>query len=110
MTNGRNNPTGLWYRASAKNVVIFVLIWFGAVFPVFVFIKMIHGSVALYLLLVPWALVGLMMLVCPNWLLRLTRASEAVVFELLSSPLQIFLPGFSVRQCDSVCEWQVVKT
>jgi hypothetical protein len=74
MPNGRDNPTELWYRASAKNMVFFVLIWLGAASPVFMFIKMIHGSVALYLFLVPWALLGLTMLVRPNWLLRITRA------------------------------------
>jgi hypothetical protein len=76
MTDKRSDPKELWYRASAKNVLIFVLIWLGAAFPVFMFIRLIHGGAAFYLFLVPWALLGLMMLVCPNWLLRLTRAWE----------------------------------
>jgi uncharacterized protein (DUF58 family) len=74
MTDKRNDPTRLWYRSSAKNVLIFVLIWLGAAFPALMFIRTAHWTVALYLLLVLWAALGSMMLLRPNWLLRLTRA------------------------------------
>lgn len=71
------NPTKLWYRASAKNVVIFALMWLGEAFLMLKFFKwVIHGSALVYLLLVPWALFGLIMVVRPNWILRATRASD----------------------------------
>ena len=71
------NPGGLWYRASAKNVVIFALMWLGEAVLTLMFFKwVIHGSALVYLLLVPWALFGLIMVVRPNWILRATRALD----------------------------------
>ena len=71
------NPVELWYRASAKNVVIFALMWLGEFFLILMFFKwVIHGSALVYLLLFPWALFGLIMVVRPNWILRATRAFD----------------------------------
>ena len=71
------NPAGLWYRASAKNVVIFALMWLGELFLILMFFKwVIHGSALVYLLLVPWAFFGSIMVVRPNWILRATRALD----------------------------------
>ena len=71
------NPTGRWYRASAKNVVIFALIWVGEPFLILMFVKWVfHGSAAVYLLMFPLALFGLIMLVRPNWILGMTRAFD----------------------------------
>jgi hypothetical protein len=70
-------PSGLWYKASAKNVAMFALIWLGEGFLILMFVKwVIHGSAAVYLLLVPWMLFGLIMVVRPNWILDVTRAGE----------------------------------
>jgi hypothetical protein len=45
------NAAGLWYRARAKNVVIFALMWLGEAFLVLKFLKwVIHGSALVYLL------------------------------------------------------------
>ncbi len=77
MTDNRRDPNELWYRASPKNVVIFALMWLGEAFLILMFAKwVIHGSAVLYLLLVPWALFGLIMVVRPNWIMRVMRAWE----------------------------------
>jgi hypothetical protein len=58
-------------------VVIFALMWLGELFLILKFFKwVIHGSALVYLLLVPWALFGLIMVVRPNWILRATRAFD----------------------------------
>jgi hypothetical protein len=60
-----------------KNVVIFALIWLGEPFLILMFVKwVIHGSAAVYLLLVPWMLFGLIGVVRPNWILGMTRAFD----------------------------------
>ena len=52
-------PSGLWYKASAKNVAMFALMWLGEGFLILMFVKwVIHGSAAVYLLLVPLMLFG----------------------------------------------------
>ncbi len=77
MTDNRPGTNELWYRASAKNTAIFALLWSGEAFLILMFIKrVIHGSAALYLLMVPWTLLGLTMVVLPNWIVRVTRAWE----------------------------------
>ena len=71
------NPAGLWYRASAKNVVIFALMWLGQAFLILMFLRWVfHGSAAVYLLLVPWMLFGLIIVLRPNWILGMTRAFD----------------------------------
>ena len=68
------NPVELWYRVSAKNTVIFALMWLGELFLILKFFKwVIHGSAAVYLLMVPWTLFGLIMVVRPNWILHAMR-------------------------------------
>jgi hypothetical protein len=58
-------------------VVIFALIWLGEPFLILMFVKwVIHGSAAVYLLMVPWMLFGLIIVVCPNWILGMTRAFD----------------------------------
>jgi hypothetical protein len=71
------NPAGLWYRASAKNVVIFALMWLGEFFLILMFLRRVfHGSTAVYLLVFPWASFGLIMVARPNWILRATLALD----------------------------------
>jgi hypothetical protein len=75
MTNDDLTPTTLWYRASTKNLALFALIWLGEPFLILLFIKwMFHGSAKLYLLLIPWALLGAIMVFRPAWIERMTRA------------------------------------
>jgi hypothetical protein len=77
MTDDSRAPTEPWYRASPKNLTIFALIWFGEAFLILKFVKwVIHGSTALYLLIIPWMLFGSIIVVRPNWILRMTRAFE----------------------------------
>jgi len=75
MSNKQSDSTELWYRASAKNVVIFTLMWLGEAFLLLKFVKWVmHGSTTIYLLMVPWAIFGLLMVARPNWILRASRA------------------------------------
>jgi hypothetical protein len=58
-------------------MVIFALMWLGEAFLVLMFVKwVIRASAAVYLLMVPWALLGLIMVARPNWILRATRAFD----------------------------------
>jgi hypothetical protein len=60
MTDNRREPPGPWYRASAKNLMIFALMWLGEAFLILMFVKwVIHGGAAPYLFMVPWTLLGL---------------------------------------------------
>jgi hypothetical protein len=89
------NPVKLWYRASAKNVVSFALMWLGEFFLILMFFKwVIHGSAFVYLLLVPWALFGLIMVVRPNWILRATRALDRALEDAGALFEKRPLPGF----------------
>ena len=72
MTDNPRGPSKLW---SVKNLMIFALAWLGEAFLILMFVKrVIHGRAALYLFLVPWTLLGLMMVVRPNWIMRVTQA------------------------------------
>jgi len=49
------------------------------------FVKwVIHGSAAVYLLLVPWMLFGLIGVVRPNWILGMTRAFDKTLEDAAS--------------------------
>lgn len=92
VTDNRRDLTELWYRASAKNVVIFALMWLGAAFLTLMFVKsVIHA--AQYLLLVPWTLLGSTMVVRPDWIMRATRAWEKDL-ERVGEQLEKRPPGF----------------
>ncbi|HEY4979977.1 MAG TPA: hypothetical protein VII25_12485 [Candidatus Acidoferrum sp.] len=57
------------HKLSPKRAIVFALIWLGEVFLILLFVKrVVHGSSTIYLLLVPWALLGLIMMVRPNWI------------------------------------------
>ncbi len=75
MNDDDQDSTGLlWCRASPKNAVIFALIWLGEACLILMFVKWaFHRSALLYLLLIPWALIGLVILVRPQWVMRLHR-------------------------------------
>ena len=95
MTDNRPDTTELCYRASAKNIVIFALMWLGEGFLILVFIKrVIHGSAALYLLMVPWALFGLIIVLRPNWAMRMTRSLEKELERVGESLEKRPPPGF----------------
>ncbi len=77
MSDDSRDLTEVWYRSSAKNMVIFALIFLGEPFVILVFVKWaFHISAALYLLLVPYAAFGLVMVFRPNWILRVRRAMD----------------------------------
>ncbi len=99
MTDNRRDPTELWYRASAKNVVIFALTWLGEAFLILMFVKwVIHGSAIVYLLMIPWTLVGLIVVVRPNWLMRLSQRMSRASDKFLEQAGELFEkrppPGF----------------
>jgi hypothetical protein len=77
MTDHRLDPKELWCRASPKHLVVFTLIWLGEPFLMLMFAKwVIHGSPHIYLLMIPWALFGLILVMRPNWVLRVMQAID----------------------------------
>jgi hypothetical protein len=67
----------MWHRTSATNVLIFAIVWLGQSFLILMFVRwLIHGSAALYLFMVPWALFGFVIAMRPNWLIRFMQAWE----------------------------------
>ena len=88
-------PTELWYRANPKNVVFFAATWFGEGLLSLMFVKwVIHGSAAVYWLLVPWALFGLLMVLRPNWILKVTSVSNKMLEQAGESFEKKPPPGF----------------
>jgi hypothetical protein len=77
MPNREPGEFKFWYRASARNVMIFAFIWLSSLVPIVLFLKLIHASwVIICCLIAPWELVGLAMVVRPNWVDRYTRRWE----------------------------------
>jgi hypothetical protein len=73
MAANRNVPTETRHW-NTKNLVIFVLIWFGEAILILKFLKwMIRGSAIPYLVMIPWAFICLLVVVSPNWVTRMTR-------------------------------------
>jgi hypothetical protein len=69
--------TELWYRASARNVVIFAIAWLLPWLPIVLFLRRIHvGPIFISLVVGPWVLVGLAMVVRPNWVERARQRWE----------------------------------
>jgi hypothetical protein len=72
--DGRNRPA-FWYRTSAKNVMLFALIFLGEPLLILMFIKWaFHMSATLYAFMAPWALFGSVMVVRPRWFVHIERA------------------------------------
>jgi hypothetical protein len=96
MTDNPNDSTPLWYRASATNVVIFSLLWLGEFFLILLFLKnwVFHTGAAIYLLMIPWALIGLIMVVRPNWIPRILRVVEEKVERDMNRLDKWTPPGF----------------
>jgi hypothetical protein len=95
MNDNRDDATAPWYKASAKNLVLFALMWLGEGFLTLLFVKwVIHGSVAVYWLLVPWALFGLVILLRPNWILSVTRGFDKFLEQVGESLEKRPPPGF----------------
>ena len=90
-SNDAGAQTEPWYRTSAKNLALFTLIWLGEVLLTVWFFKwLLHASASIYLLAIPWALLGAIMVFRPNWITRLTA-----FFELNSDRLNKWNPpGF----------------
>ena len=63
----------VWCRASHKKMAFLALIWLGQAFPVLFFIKWAtHGNGFMYFMLVPWALLGSLLIVRPTLFSRIT--------------------------------------
>jgi hypothetical protein len=77
MTANRRDPREQWLGASAKTVMIFAVIWLGEAFFILIFCKWVfHTSAVLYLLMIPWSLLGWILAVRPNWFIRMSKATE----------------------------------
>jgi hypothetical protein len=65
---GRPKP---WYRLGAKGVAIFFAIWIGEPLLMLVFWKWAaKTSSALFLLMIPWSLFGIIIVLQPAWAVR----------------------------------------
>ncbi len=77
MTDDCREPVALWHKPSTKNVAILALIWFGEAFLILMFVRwVLHASAFLYLLMIPWAFIGVIVAARPNWLMRMMLAVE----------------------------------
>ena len=77
MTDLRRDATAFWYRTSAKNVMVFALIFLGEPLLILMFIKWaFHMSAAWYFVMIPWAIFGLTMVIRPSWFVRVERAMK----------------------------------
>lgn len=75
MTDDHEDQAELWYRASTKNTAVFTLMWLGEAFLVLMFINwLFHASTSMYLFMIPWGLMGLIMVLRPKWIVRAVRA------------------------------------
>ena len=64
-----------WYRLGAKGVATFFAIWIGEPFLMLVFWKWAaHTSDAPFLLMIPWTLLGVIIVVQPAWAVRWYRS------------------------------------
>lgn len=95
MTDNGYDPPMLWYRASAKNMLIFLAIWAGSGVLSITLVKWaIHESAAVYWLLVLWALFGFMVMMRPNWILSVTRQTDKMLEQAAESFEKRPPPGF----------------
>jgi hypothetical protein len=78
MGDDSREPSKLWYSPrGARNLAIFSVFWLGEAFLTLMFLKWVfHLGVLLYLLVIPWALLGAIIIARPNWLMRMDRAAE----------------------------------
>jgi hypothetical protein len=77
MTANRHDPREQWLGASAKTVMIFAVIWLGEAFLILIFCKWVfHASAVLYLLMIPWSILGWILAVRSNWFIRMSKAME----------------------------------
>jgi hypothetical protein len=84
-------PTTPWYKSSPRNLALFTAMWLGSSFLTILFFKwLLHAGAKIYFLLIPWALIGAVMVFRPNWITRLTQ-----IFELNSLRIDKWNPpGF----------------
>jgi hypothetical protein len=72
MIDKNRDGTKLWYRASPRNIVVFAIVWLGSQVPIVLFLRRIHVStVIICFLIMPCVLLGLIMVVRPNWVERM---------------------------------------
>jgi|tagenome__1003787_1003787.scaffolds.fasta_scaffold20989196_4 hypothetical protein len=74
MSSKLNEPTAIWYRKSAGHILLFGLMWLGECFLLLMFAKwLLHSSAVLYLLMIPWTLLGAVVFARPNWIMRMSE-------------------------------------
>jgi hypothetical protein len=95
MTDDRRDATAFWYRTSSKNVMVFALIFLGEPLLILMFIKWaFHMSATWYLVMIPWAIFGLMMVIRPYWFVRIERAMKERFKQDMARFGQWMPPGF----------------
>jgi protein-S-isoprenylcysteine O-methyltransferase Ste14 len=77
MSDQRKGGNYLWYPASTKNAVIFILILLLSPLPALAIIKwMFHLSAVVFVGLIPLLLLGSIMLLRPNWITRMEEKQK----------------------------------
>jgi len=77
------------------NKVVFAVVWFGVAFLIFAFWKWAaHLGSAIYLIMVPWVLIGLLVLVRPVRIMRAVLAQEKKIEKDLERVEKWNPPGF----------------
>jgi hypothetical protein len=74
LPDNHSSSTKPFYQTSTRNLFLFALIWLGEFLLISLLLKwMFHATSKLFLILIPWALFGAIMVFRPNWIERMTR-------------------------------------
>ena len=76
MIENKHRGTELRFRAGAPNAVVFAIAWLGPLFLIVLFLRRIHVSTVMVLFIImPSVLLGLIILVRPEWAERMRRVT-----------------------------------
>ena len=85
----------LWYRASARNLVIFALMWLWPTVPLVLFFEPVtHHNISAIFSVVLWVLLGATMVLRPKWISSWMRWSTKTTEQMGESVEKRITPGF----------------
>jgi len=77
MSRDRKDRPELWPTHGRKSAAVFAVIWAGEGFLIMTFAKWVaHGSAVYYWPMIPWTVLGSILLLRPNLLRRVKEAGE----------------------------------
>jgi hypothetical protein len=94
MVNQDWDETKLWYRASARNLLVFALMWLWPTIPIVLFSRRLTHDNTGYLFVVLWVLVGATMVLRPKWISSWMRWSTKIMEQMGESLEKRLPPGF----------------